>query len=128
MATIYREVKLPMSADDLWAMITRVGEVQKFMPMITECRLEGDQRFCTMADGSKLKEKILSNDSELKRVAYTITDAPFPFEFHSASMQVVENGDKARLIWITDIKPDGLVDGIAPLFDQAIEGVRVKYS
>ena len=34
----------------------------------------------------------------------------------------------ARLIWITDIKPDGLAETIAPLFDQAIEGVRAKHS
>ena len=128
MATIHREVSLPLTADSLWELITQVGEVPKFLPMITECRLDGDRRLCTMADGSKLKETIVTNDSMRRRLAYTITEAPFPMEFHSASMQVVPDGAGARLIWITDIKPDGLVEGIAPLFDQAIESVRAKHS
>lgn len=128
MAAIVKEISLPLSADVLWEKVASVGEIHQLMPMITECRLDGDQRFCTTADGAMLEERILSVDNDRRRVAYTITKAPFPLEFHSASMQVSADGKGSRLTWITDVKPDELAGQMDPLFDQAIQGVKEKWS
>lgn len=127
MAAIVKEISLPLSTDVLWDKVARVGEIHQLMPMIADCRLEGDQRICTLGDGAELEETVLSIDNALRRVGYTITKAPFPFEFHSASMQVTTDGDGARLTWITDVKPDELAGQLDPLFDQALQGIKEKW-
>lgn len=127
MVAIVKEISLPLSTDALWDKVARVGEIHQFMPMITDCRLDGDQRFCTLGDGAELEERVLSIDNAHRRVGYTITKAPFPFEFHSASMQVTADGDGARLTWITDVKPDDLAGQLGPMFDQALQGLKEKW-
>lgn len=82
------------------------------------CSVDGDRRSCTFADGTVLQERIISIDPELKRVAYTITDSPFGLTFHSASMQIVPEADRSRVVWTTDIQPDALKTQLDPLFDQ----------
>ncbi|MBI3399303.1 MAG: SRPBCC family protein [Deltaproteobacteria bacterium] len=128
MATIYKEIDLPVSPEALWEKVAGVGEVHKFMPVITDCRIEDDRRFCTMADGAKLEEIVLGVDKAKRRVAYTITKSPFPFDFHSASMQVVPNGKNARLIWITDLKPDALAEQMESVLNQVAQSLQQKFS
>jgi hypothetical protein len=96
--------------------------------VITESSLDGDQRSCLMGDGGSLTETILSVDDEEKRVAYTITDSPFPIEAHAASMQVVDAGDgKSTFQWITDVKPDGMADGLGPLMAGEISNLEARF-
>ncbi len=128
MTAIVKEINLPLSADALWEKIADVGEINRFRPLITACRLDGDTRFCTMANGAEIEEIITSIDSEHRRVGYTISKAPFPFDFHSGSMQVTPDDDGSRLVWITDIKPDELAGQLGPLLDQAVQGIKEKWS
>ena len=43
-------------------------------------------------------------------------------------MQVTPNDDGSRLVWITDIKPDELAGQLGPLLDQAVQGIKEKWS
>lgn len=52
MASIIKTINTRASADAAWGMIGDVGAVPELVSMITECRLDGDKRHCTMADGS----------------------------------------------------------------------------
>ena len=75
-----------------------------------------------------LAETIMSIDDEHKRVAYTITDSPFPIEAHAASMQVTDAGDgKSTFHWITDVKPDEMADGIGPMLEGEISNMEQRF-
>ena len=120
MATIHKTAHIAASPMKVWERIAAVGELNKILPAVVKCRLDGDTRYCTMADGGQLEEQILAVDQELMRVAYAITKSPFPMERHFSSMQVIPNGSHSRFEWFTDIKPDSLRNAISPMLDQML--------
>ncbi len=128
MATIYLETELAVGPDKLWASLRNVGAVSELLNIVAESSVTGDQRSCTMADGAVLTETILGVDEDNRRVAYTITDSPFPIEVHAASMQVLDAGKgRSTFRWITDVKPDALAEGLSPMLAGAITGMEEQY-
>jgi hypothetical protein len=128
MATIHLETELAVAPDQLWATVRDVGSVSGLLNIVAESSIEGDKRSCTLADGAGLSETILAVDDDHRRVAYTITDSPFPIEVQAASMQVFDaGGGRSTFRWITDIKPDALADGLAPMLAGAVAGMEGQY-
>lgn len=128
MSTLYKEVTVALTPDALWNKVSDVGEVSGLLNVITHSEISGETRTCEMADGGKLTERILDVDQAHKRVAYTITDAPFPVEFHSASMEVLDAGNgKSTLRWVTDLKPDAVADQLNPVFDAEMASLAERY-
>ena len=128
MTTIFRSAPLPVTPDQAWQRISAVDKVHEILPAVIACTLDGESRTCTFADGAVLKERIVSVDSALMRVAYTVTDSPFGFEYHSAAMQIIPEGAGARVQWTTDVKPDTLKEGMEPMFDQLFAQLVAKLS
>ena len=128
MATIHLQTELAVAPDQLWATVRDVGSISGLLNIVAESSIDGDQRSCTLADGAGLSETILAVDDDHRRVAYTITDSPFPIEVHAASMQVFDaGGGRSTFRWITDIKPDALADGLGPMLAGAIAGMEEQY-
>jgi len=124
MATVQKIIDIEASIDAVWKKIANVGSISDLVGFISESHLDGDIRVCKMTDGGVLKERIISVDNELRRVAYCITHSPLDFEFHAASMQVVPNGKGASLIWTTDIRPDSMAEQIDPIFEDAVPSIK----
>jgi len=120
-ATIHKTANIAVSTAKVWDRIAAVGELDKILPAILQCRLEGDTRHCTMADGAALEEQILSIDPALMRVAYTITKSPLPMDHHFSSMQVISEDSHSRLEWFTDVKPDHLKTAVSEMLDQMLD-------
>ncbi len=117
MASIIKTINTRTSAEAAWAMIGDVGAVPALVSMITECQLVGNTRYCTMADGSKLAERVVTVDPDRKRLVYTVTEGPMPLEFHAATVSVEQTEDGARITWSVDILPDALAEPFAPMMD-----------
>lgn len=124
MASIVKQIDVNADAGRAWARIADAGSVDQLVSMITACRLEGDTRYCTMADGSELVEQVVTVDDDNMRLAYRISGGAIPFEFHAGSMQVHANGMGSRLVWTFDFKPDALSAAIAPMLDAAAESIK----
>jgi hypothetical protein len=116
MATAYKEFIVRVAADHVWAAFRDVGAVhtrlaQKF---VTDCRLDGDSRIVTFADGTVVRERIVTIDDARRRLAYAVTE--WRTTHHNASFQVFDDGDgRTRIAWITDLLPNdlgGLIDGL----------------
>jgi hypothetical protein len=107
MASIYKELQVAMSPEELWERVKDVGNISRLFPnVIPSSELdENNARSCTLADGSQLTERIVAVDDEHRRVAYTITQAPMPLTHHHASMQVYPETGGSRFVWITDFLP-----------------------
>ena len=118
MSTIFRSAFLNVDPQKAWQRIAAVGKVHELLPAVVSCTLDGDNRSCTFDNGAVLKERVVAVDADLMRVAYTITDSPFALEHHSASMQIVPEGDGARILWTTDVKPDQFKTDMVLFFDQ----------
>lgn len=128
MATVFRSAPLPVTPAQAWQRIAAVDKIHEILPAVIACTLDGDRRTCTFADGAVLKERIVSVDPGLMRVAYTITDSPFGLEYHSAAMQIIPEGSGARILWTTDVKPDTLKEGMRPMFDQLFAQLTERLS
>lgn len=108
MASSYQEVHTEITAEELWSKVRDVGAIDELLPnFLTDSSLhDGGVRVCGLAAGGELREQIIAIDDEHRRVAYTITDGPAPLTHHHASMQVVAEGDGAKLVWVTDFQPE----------------------
>ena len=124
MATVQKMIDVDASVEEVWGKIAKVESISNIIGFLAESQLDGDVRVCKMADGSVLEERVISIDNVLKRVSYCITNSPFNFEFHSASMQVVPKGDGASMIWITDVKPDSMAEQLDTIFEDALPGMK----
>ena len=108
MACICKELHAGMPPGKLGEPVKDAGNISRLFPnFIPASELgENNSRSCTLADGSKLTERIVAVDDELRRLAYTITQSPLPLTYHHASMQIFASGDGSRFVWISDFLPD----------------------
>jgi hypothetical protein len=104
-ATIRTEVRIAAPAAQVWAAVRDVGAVDRRLArgFVTAASVAADVRTVTFANGLTVKERIVSIDDDLRRFAYGAVESRATF--HAASIEVVEDGAGARLIWITDILP-----------------------
>lgn len=122
-ASIQKEVVVDASPADVWDAMRDYGAVHKRLArgFVVDCRLDGDARIVTFANGSVAREVLVSMDDQTRRLVYTIVGTRL--KHHNASFQVFAEGDnRTRITWIADILPNDLAPYIS---SQMEEGTRV---
>jgi hypothetical protein len=80
---------------------------------VTECRLDGDSRIVTFANGNIARELLVTMDEERRRLVYAVVSERV--KQHSASIQIFADGDnRSRMVWIADVLPNEIgryIDG-----------------
>ena len=125
MASIRREIQVAAPPARVWDALRDVGRIHARLVkgFVTDCRLDGDARVVTFANGMTLRERIVDVDDAQRRVAWSAVGEPFVH--HNASVQAfAEGGDHTRLVWIADLLPDELEPRIAPLIDQGMAAMK----
>lgn len=117
MASIYKEITLDARADDVWDAIRDFGAVHRRVApgFLLDARLDGDARIVTFSNGTVAREVLVTCDDARKRLVYAV--ASERVKQHSASIQIIADGDRSRMIWITDVLPNE----IAPYIDGQME-------
>jgi uncharacterized protein YndB with AHSA1/START domain len=123
MASIRKEIRLNASVDKVWSALADFQHVHtRLAPgFVVDSRPEGDRaRTIKFANGSVVKETLVTLDEERHRLVYVVTSERIAH--HNASAEIIEDGaDRCRFIWTTDILPDDL----APYIDsQMTEGAK----
>jgi hypothetical protein len=123
MASIHRDEIIQVPADKAWAALRDVGNPHfVFAGVLVDGRIEGDIRTVTFANGMVVRERIVDVDDASRRVAYTVIDGMF--EHHSASMQIVAEGEgRCRFVWISDFLPDEHRELVAPLVEAGAQAL-----
>ena len=119
MASIRKEIVINRSADEVWEAVRDIGSVHKrFVPgLVTDVRLEADARVVTFSNGMVVRELIVDLDDDIRRFVYAAVGESF--RHHNASMQVFPEGERrCRLVWITDLLPNELVEQVIGIIDQ----------
>ena len=125
MASIHREIVVQAPADAAWDAIRDVGAVHTRLAQkyVVDTKLEGDSRVVTFANGRVARERIVDVDDDRRRLAYSVVDSPLTH--HNASFEVVPDRDHScRIIWITDLLPNSMVDQIAGMVDGGCDAIR----
>ena len=116
MATINKEIEINRSREFVWDAIRDVGNIHKRLVVgfVTDCKLDGDWRTVTFANGMTVREFIVSIDDQTFRHAWSVRSDLL--KHHNASAQVFSEGpDKCRVVWIADVMPNaaaGVMDGM----------------
>ena len=125
MATIRKEIEIDRSKEFVWDAIRDVGAIHKrLVPgFVVDCRLEGDSRIVTFANGMVVRELIVDVDDETCRHSWSARGEPLTH--HNASIQVFSAGhDKCRVVWIADLMPNEVAEAIGEMIQHGLNTMK----
>jgi carbon monoxide dehydrogenase subunit G len=125
MASIRQEMQVAASAERIWDAVRDVGEIhRRLVPgFVTDCRLEGNARIVTFANGMVAREVIVDLDEIARRLVWSATGGRL--SHHNASLQVfAEDATHSRLVWIADLLPDELEGPIASMIEDGMRAMK----
>ena len=125
MATINKEIEIDRSKEFVWDAIRDVGAIHKrLVPgFVLDCKLEGDWRTVTFANGMVVRELIVSVDDDTCRHSWSARSDSLTH--HNASVQVFSVGpEKCRVVWIADLMPNEVAETIAQMILQALTTMK----
>ena len=127
MASIIRETVIDADPADVWAALADFGAVhQRLAPgFVVDSVLEGPgTRVVTFFNGAVAREILVGVDEDARRVAYQVVEG-LPATHHNASAQVIAvDAGRSKFVWITDVLPDELAEGIGELMDRGIGAIK----
>jgi carbon monoxide dehydrogenase subunit G len=125
MATIHKGIEIERDKEFVWDAIRDVGAIHKrLVPgFVVDCRLEGDSRIVTFANGMVVRELIVDVDDETCRHSWSARGAPLTH--HNASIQVFPDGyDKCRVVWIADLLPNEVAEAIGEMIQHGLNTMK----
>jgi len=125
MATIHKEIEIERNKEFVWDAIRDVGAIHKrLVPgFVVDCKLEGDSRIVTFANGMVVRELIVDVDDETCRHSWSARGEPLTH--HNASIQVFSDGhDKCRVVWIADVMPNEVAEAIGEMIQHALNTMK----
>ena len=125
MATICKEAEITRNAGFVWDAIRDVGAIhRRLVPgFVVDCKLEGDSRRITFANGMAVREIIVAVDDKTRRHAWSARGEPLTH--HNASIQVFAEGDdKCRVVWIADVMPNEVADTVGEMMLQGLAAMK----
>lgn len=127
MAMVRVEVVVDAPARQVWDAVADVGAVhRRLLPgRVADARVDGDVRILTMPDGHQVRELILGVDHDLRRMAYAVVEGQrLPLTYHHAAFQVLDEGRRSRLVWLTDVLPHHMADVVRPRVERGITEMK----
>ena len=125
MASIRKEISIEASPEDVWDAVRDVGAAHKRLGpgFLVDCRLEGDARIVTFANGMVVRELIVDIDDEARRFVWAAVGGRLTH--HNASMQVVADREgRSRVIWVADLLPNEVARDIGALIEQGLAAMK----
>jgi len=125
MATIHKEIEIERNKEFVWDAIRDVGSIHKrLVPgFVVDCKLEGDWRTVTFANGMVVRELIVAVDDKTCRHSWSARGEPLTH--HNASVQVFSEGqDKCRVVWIADLMPNEIAEAIGEMIQKGLDTMK----
>jgi len=129
MASIHKDFPVDAPADEVWDALRDFGAVHtRLAPgFVTDCKLDGEARIVTFANGTTARELLVDSDDERRRLVYAIISERL--KQHSASAQVIADGEaRCRLVWITDVLPHEIAPYISAQMDAGVAAMQKALS
>ena len=127
MASLQKTIKIARDAAPVWDAVSDAGQLHiRIAPgLVTDTQLEQDGavRVVTFANGLSLKEHIVSNDSELRRLVWSAESDLW--HHHNASLQVFPLGDGAcEVTWTADVMPHSAGETISTIMEMGLAAMK----
>jgi len=125
MASIRKQISIAVPPEQLWDAMRDVGALHTRLVagFVVDCRLEGESRTVTFANGMMATELIIDVNDADRRVAWSAVGGRLTH--HNASAQVFADGDgNSRVVWIADLLPHELAPSIAGMIEQGLAAMK----
>ena len=125
MASIRKEMTIDVPPEQLWAAMRDVGALHTRLGagFVTDCRMDGDARTVTFANGMVAREVIVDVDERDRRVAWAAVGGRLTH--HNASTQVFDaSPGRSRVVWIADLLPNELAPAIEAMIEQGVAAMK----
>lgn len=111
MTTVRVTKNIDVDSQVVWNTISAGDGLDKWLPVITQCRLEGSgegaTRYCTMANGAQLRERIVEVNHPRRRFRYAIDDHPLPARNLFGTVEIRDLGsNSSEVTWSADFDAD----------------------
>jgi hypothetical protein len=73
--------------------------------------------------GMEIEEREVTNDGELRRLQYSIVGGPMVPEHHLATIDVLDDGDGALIVYSCDVSPDEVGELFDGVYASAAQGI-----
>jgi Polyketide cyclase / dehydrase and lipid transport len=125
MASIRKETIVDASADQAWDAIRDVGEVHRRVVagFVRDCRMDGDARVVSFANGLVARELIVDVDDAARRLVWSARSERL--QHHNASLQVFEEAPgRCRVVWIADLLPHAAAAAVGAMMEEGVAAMR----
>ncbi|MDR3664108.1 MAG: SRPBCC family protein [Mycobacterium sp.] len=109
MALIHIEFDIEADCARVWRVIGdwAAGPVRMAPGFVVSSEATGDVRIVTFADGFVARERLVSRDESVRRIAYSLIGDTARPEHDNAVMQLAADGpQRCRFLWSRDVLPD----------------------
>ncbi len=127
MASIHKDIFLAAAPDKVWDAVRDFSAVHtRLAPgFVTACKMDGDARIVTFANGTTARELLVDCDDARRRLVYAIVSERI--KQHSASVQIHDDGiGRSRFIWTVDVLPNEIAPYISAQMDEAVIKMKRK--
>ena len=125
MASIRKEFSAAVPAGAAWDALRDVGKVHRHLArgFVTDCRLDGEARVVTFANGFIARELIVDIDETARRLVYSARSERL--QHHNASFQVYEDGPaRCRIVWTADVLPHEAAKVVGAMMEEGAAAMR----
>ncbi len=124
MASIRKEIATSARPESVWDAIRDIGALHtRLVPgFVVDTRLEPGARVVTFANGTVMKEPIVTIDDEARRLVWSAEGGPLTH--YNASVQAFAEGAGSRVVWIADFLPDQAAGVIGPMMEQGMAAMK----
>jgi uncharacterized protein YndB with AHSA1/START domain len=101
--SIRREIRIDAPPEKVWDALRDFGALhERLVPgFVTDCRMDGEDRIVTFANGATYREVLIDLDDETRRLAWSIVDGPY--DHHNGVAQVFDDDGGTCFVWTTDL-------------------------
>jgi activator of HSP90 ATPase len=90
---------------------------------VIDTRLDGDDRILTFFNGVVVREVLVVEVDEARRLVWSIVDGPYTH--HNGAAQVLDaGGGRTRLVWIADLLPDHRAPTTSELMERGMRAIK----
>ena len=137
MPEIVKRAVVEISADEVWAIVGHFGLLPKWLPLVTQCRVEGSGvgaiRTLTVNDGAVVKERMDAYDADRRTYAYSVIDpGRLPLTSCRSTIRVEPDGEGRSIVtWAGWFEVSGADDAetvrwIDAFYDAGIGALRKR--
>ncbi len=125
MASIRKEIVTRARPAEVWDAVRDIGALHtRLVPgFVIATRLEPGARVVTFADGSTVREPIVTIDEQDRRLVWSAVGGSLTH--YNASAQVVAEPDgSSRVVWIADLLPDEAARSVEGMMDAGMAAMK----